>query len=323
MGVDVLFVVRPFGQPNVRDRQGQGDVGAGAGSEPFVGDQPGGVVVEGIDSDHFHPEILEPLPPGRALERGVDAAAGGLGVGRPEHDHLAVLERVLQQVVLLGQAQAVALAPHVRGAPVPALPAIGVVLAVGEAHQVHEAEVGAVPVADVAPHVVRTRRAEDGAGTVLALDPLDLGGHDVERFVPGDGLVAGDTAVLWIAAAGAGGAGSAGGVEVDALERGEDALGRVDQRPVADGVGRAGGLARRGEGPAPRLDGPRSGVGVVELDGGHADDPAVLHIHKQRASVGAGRESLDLSWCHRHPRGPPSVSKLPGAARGAPPRAAK
>ncbi len=292
----------------------------GRGANHLSATRPGGVVVEGIDSDHSHPEILEPLPPGRALERGVDAAAGGLGVGRPEHDHLAVLERVLQQVVLLGQAQAVALAPHVRGAPVPALPGVGVVLAVGEAHQVHEAEVGAVPVADVAPHVVRTRGAEDGAGPVLPFDPFDLGRDDVERVVPGDGLVAGDTAVLRVAAAGAGGAGSAVGIEVHALERRQDALGRVDQRPVPDGVGRAGGLARRGEGPAPRLDAPRRSIRVVELDGGHAEDPAVLHVHEQRAPVGTGGQPLDSPRCLRHPCRPPPMCPCrptpPGAARG-------
>ena len=164
----------------------------------------------------------------------------------------AVLKRVLQQVVLLGQAQAVALTPHVGRAPVPAFPAVGVVLAVGEAHQVHEAEVGAVAVADVAPHVVRTGGAEDGARAAFPLDPLDLGRHDVEGLVPGDGLVARGAPVPGVTAAGSRGAEGAGGVEVDALERGEDPLGRVDQGAVGDSVGRVGGLAGRAEGAASR-----------------------------------------------------------------------
>ena len=139
----------------------------------------------------FTPELLQPLPPGRALEGRVYAAAGRFRIGRPKHDHLGVLERVFQQVVLFGQAQPVAESPHVGGAPVPAFPAVGVVLAVGEAHQVHETEVGAVAVADVAPRVVRAGGGEDGGRSELALHPDDLVGHDVERLVPADRLVSG------------------------------------------------------------------------------------------------------------------------------------
>ena len=257
------------------------------GANHLSAEELGGVVEVGIDEDHLDAELLHPEAPDGALEGRVDAAAGGLGVGRPEDDHLGVLERVFEQVVLLGDAEAVAVAPHGHGAPVPALPAVRVVLAVGEAHEVHEAVVGAVAVADVAPQVVRALGGHDRAGADLAVTALDLVGDDVEGFVPADGLVAGHAAVLDVA--------RALGVEVDALERREDALGRVDHRALRLGVRRQGGLARRGERAAARLDRPVALVFVVELDGGETDDPAVLHVDEDRATRRAVGQSFDFS----------------------------
>ena len=241
----VLLVVGALGQPGVGDGEGERVVGADLGREPLVADEPGGVVVERVDEDHLDAEVLHPEAARRGLVRGVDAGVG-LRVGRPEDDHLGVLQRVLEQVVLLGVAEAPAEAPHVHAAPVPAFPAVRVMVGVGEAHHVHEAEVGAVAVAHVAPHVVGAGAGEDRRGAGLALHAVDLADHDVGGLVPGDRLVAGDAAVLDVALA--------VGVEVHALHRRLDALVGVDHGLEAGGVDRVRGLARRlrRSCPAPR-----------------------------------------------------------------------
>ncbi len=216
-----------------------------------------GVVEVGVDDDHLDPELLEPAPADVAFVAAVHTGAARLRVGRPVDDEVGVLERVLQQAVLLGDAQAVAEAPHVHGAPVPTFPAVGVVLGVGVADEVEEAQQRAVPVAHVAPHVVRAGSGHHAGRADLPVDADDLVGHHVERLVPADGLVAGDAAVLDVAVA--------LGIEVHPLERREDALGRVDGGPVGHRPGRRRGLAGRRERPAPGLDGPRRSVAVVEV----------------------------------------------------------
>ena len=217
---DVVLVVEVFGQPGVGDAQAEGHVGAEPRREPLVGEEAGRVVEARVDKHHLDAELFHPEAPRRALEGGVDATAGNLGVGRPEDHHLGVLEGVFEQVVLLGDAQAVAVAPHVHAAPVPALPAIRVVLAVRVADQVHEPEVRAVPVAHVAPQVMGTGRGQYGRRADFAVQTDDLVADDVERLVPADRLVSGDTAILDVALA--------LGVEVHPLERREDPLGRID-----------------------------------------------------------------------------------------------
>ncbi len=256
------------------------------GANHLSANRLGGVVEVGVDEDHLHAQLLEPVAASRALEGGVDASAGALRVGRPEDEHLGVLQRVLEEVVLLGDAEAVAEAPHVHAAPVPAFPAVGVVLPVGEAHQVHEAVVGAGAVPVDPPQVVRARRREHRRRPPLPLEADHLAGDDVQGLVPADGLVAGHPAVLGVPLA--------VGVEVHPLERGEDALRRVDGRPVGDGEGRQGGPARRRELAPPRLDGPRRPVAVVQLERDDAEDPAVLHVHVHRPAGGEIREPNDL-----------------------------
>ena len=56
--------------------------------------------------------------------------------------------------------------------------------------------------------------------------------------------------------------------------------------------GRHGRLPRRRESTAPGLDAPRGGVGVVELDGRHADDLAVFDIDEDGSAVRAVGEPL-------------------------------
>jgi len=186
------------------------------------------VVEVGIDEHHLDAELFHPEAAGRALERRVDAASAGLRVGRPEDHHVGMLQSVFQQIVLLGDPQPVTIAPHVRSAPVPAFPAIGVVLPIGEADQVHEAEIRAVAIADVAPQMVGPRCREDRRWADLPFYPDHFIADDVQGFVPGDGLVSGDAAVLEVAVA--------FGIEVHPFERSEDPFGRVDHGLLSHGV---------------------------------------------------------------------------------------
>ena len=151
---DVLLVVQVLDEPGVGDGEAEGHVGAETRREPFVREERRGVVEVRIDEHHLDAQLLHPEAAAGALEGGVDAAARALRIGRPEDDHVAVLEGVLKQVPLLGDAEAMAVAPHRHGAPVPPFPAVRVVGAMGEAHDVEETIVRAVAIADVAPEVV-------------------------------------------------------------------------------------------------------------------------------------------------------------------------
>ncbi len=176
-------------------------------------------------------------------------------------------------------------APHVGAAPLPALPAVRVVLAVGVTDQVHEAVVGAEAVADVAPQVVRAGGREHARRTDLALDAHDLGGHDVEGLVPADGLVAGLAALVRVA--------RPVGVEVDPLEGREDARGRVDGGAVRHGPRGERGLARGRERAPARLDLPRGRIVVVELQRDDALDASAGHVDVDGAAGGEAGQSPD------------------------------
>ncbi len=180
-----------------------------------------------------------------------------------------------------------AVAPHMHSAPEPALPAVRVVLRVGESQQVDEAEVGAESVSDVTPHVMRACRGQHAGWAHLTLHFDDLVGDEVQSLVPADGHIARDASVLAVALA--------LGVEVGALERSEDAFGRVDGRLVRHGPRGIGCLSWRREPAAPRLDAPGLGVGVVQFDGGNTQDLAVFDIDEYWPTGRAVGQSLDLS----------------------------
>ena len=221
--------------------------------------------------------VLQPLPAHGAFLRAV-GAAGALRIGGPEHDHVAVLQAVLDGAVGLRLADAQRVAPVVHRAPVPAFPAVGIVVHLRVADRVGEAEQRGEVVADIAPGVMRAVRHRDRAGAVVALQPLDLAGDEVERLVPGDAHVARLAAVLRIALAVR--------IEVDALHRIEQPVGRIDDRLGVLAVRRQRGLARRRELEAARLDRPRRRIVVVEVDRRHADDLAVLDVDEDRPAVG-------------------------------------
>ena len=95
--------------------------------------------------------------------------------------------------------------------PVPAFPAVGVMMHPRHADRVDETEIGAEVVPDIAPGMVGAVTVGDGAGPVHALLSVDLLGHQVERFVPADRLIAGNAPVLRIALA--------IGIEIDPFHR--------------------------------------------------------------------------------------------------------
>ena len=148
------------------------------------------------------------------------------------------------------------------------------------ADRIGEAEQRREVVTDIAPGMVRAVREGDGAGAVFALLPLDLVGDDLDRLVPGDAHVAGLAAVLRIALAVR--------IEVDALHRVEQAVGRIDDRFGVLAVRRKRGLARRRELLPLGLDGPRGAVFLGEIDRRQAHDLAVpsCHVDEDRPAIG-------------------------------------
>ena len=167
-------------------------------------------------------QVLEPLPADGAFVRAVDAA-GRLGVARPEHHHLAVLEAGPPRCRRSRRRRCARSGPSGARPPSTSPPSCRGCASTGvQPMDVEEADAGAQPVAEDAPGVVRAAAVHDRAGPVLALHALDLAGHQVERLVPADALVAGDAAVLRVALAVR--------VEVHPLHRVEQPVGRVDQR---------------------------------------------------------------------------------------------
>ncbi len=146
------------------------------------------------------------------------------------------------------------------------------------ADRVGEAEQRGQVVADIAPGVVRAMRGGDRAGPVVALATLDLAGDQIERLVPRDTHIAGLAAVARIAVS--------IGVEVDALHRIEQPIGRIDDRLGVLAVRRQRGFARRREIQAARMNRPRRWVAVVELDRRHAHDLVVLDGDEDRPAIG-------------------------------------
>ena len=94
-------------------------------------------------------------------------------------------------------------APHMFGAPVLAFPAVQVAHLDGVAAQERQEPVGAaVAGAQVLGLAVHVGLGEHRFGPVRRADPLQLGGHQLGRLVPGDAHVLARAAVLGVAAAG-------------------------------------------------------------------------------------------------------------------------
>ena len=137
-----------------------------------------------------------------------------------------------------------------------------------------------------APVLMGRGHGGDGRRTVGLADAGDLTGHEVQGLVPGDALVLVLAAQLRMPLPVR--------VEVLALQRVLDAV-RVDARPLGHLVALQGGLARRRELPAARLDRPGRSVVLIEDDGPHPLDDAVLDVHPHRPADRALDEDLLLA----------------------------
>ena len=190
----------------------------------------------GSMTTNWMPSSFIHTTPDEVLLAGVHVR-GAVGVHRPEDDLFGVLERVLQKFGLLAMPETPPVAPGVGRAPVPALPAVGVVEAHAVAQDVEEAPQRAQLVVEEAPVVVRGGHGRDGRRSVGLTDARDLTGDQVQGLVPGDALVFVLTAQF--------GMPLPVGIEVLALERVVDAV-LVDTLPLGHLVGLQGGLAREG-----------------------------------------------------------------------------
>ena len=174
--------------------------------------------------DQFDVQILEPLTADRAFLRGV-VPAGGFRVGRPEDHHLGMLHEILDGAVILRHTDPHGMAPMVQAAPIPAFPTVRIVMNFGMTNQIHEAEIGAQIVSDIAPRMMRAVTGCHGTGPVIALHPLNLGGDDVQRLVPTDSFIARDAAIFAIALA--------IGIEIDPFLR-DTEYGPVNKRRISN-----------------------------------------------------------------------------------------
>src|SRR5262249_48190097 len=152
-----------------------------------------------IDVNHLDAElgVLEPLAADGALLRPV-GTTGRFRISRPEYDHVAVLQAVLDRAVGLRLADAQWIAPMMDRAPVPALPAIGIVMYLGIADGIAEAMQGGEIVADIAPGMMRAVGYRHHAGAIRALKPLNFGRDKIERLVPRNPHIAGLAAIVRI-----------------------------------------------------------------------------------------------------------------------------
>jgi hypothetical protein len=171
---DVIVIVGVLGQPDIGDRLGQGRVRARPGGDPLVAVDTAREIIMGIDEDLLDPGLLEPDAPDRRFLPGIQAARR-VGIRAPVDDELRMFQSVFEQVVLLGHAEPPEKPVGVRRAPVPPLPAVGVVIDQGEAQQMHEPEIDAEMIAQIAPVVMRRARPGDRGLAVSLLDPLDFG----------------------------------------------------------------------------------------------------------------------------------------------------
>ena len=274
--LDVFLVVKPFLNPNIGDRQGERRRGRRLRADPFSRQELGGRVVMRIDVHDLDAELLQPLPTHRAFLRAIGTTVG-FRIGRPEHHHLAVLQQILDGAVSFTLADAHRVAPVVRGAPVPAFPAVRIMMDGRVTDGIAEAVQSAEVIADMAPGMMRAVRDGHGARAMIVLHAFDLAGDQVERLRPRDADIFRLATVLRIALAVR--------VEVDALHRVEQTVGRIDRRPAGLPVRGERGLARRREIHSMRMNRPRLRIGFVEVDRRRADNLAVLDGDEERPAV--------------------------------------
>ena len=194
--VDVLLVVDALGDHDVHRAEVECSIGVRQDGDPFEGlVADGRVVAERVDGHEFLAELFPVLE--QAGEEHGRVVLRELPVACVEDEQIGVLGDVLDDVVvavavLRGRDQTAAAVeagtPEMLGAPVPALDGVGRArLASVAAQKVHGGHVHAAACMQVFRLAMAVfADAQHTVGTVLVDDALDLGFHDIERFVPGN-----------------------------------------------------------------------------------------------------------------------------------------
>ena len=185
----VLLLVGALDHPHVGDGQLQGRVGVGQHGKPLICMHGGRVVAVGRDGDVLDAAVIEPVRQLRG-ELPAPRRCRGLQVAAPVQHSVAVLRDILCRVRGMGVLPDRVHAPRVLGAPVPALPAVGVAglhgVAPAQFQQPRHAAVRGVHRLALAVAVSLT---EDGVRAVLVVDALDLGRDELGGLVPRDAHV--------------------------------------------------------------------------------------------------------------------------------------
>ena len=141
VGLHIFLVVEAFLDPDIGDRHRHRRRCRWLRREPLARQELRGRIVVGVDVDHLDAElgVLQPLPAHGAF-LGAVGARSRFRVRRPRHDHVAVLQAVLDRAVGFRLADAQRVAPVMHGAPVPAFPGVRIVVYARHADRVGEAE---------------------------------------------------------------------------------------------------------------------------------------------------------------------------------------
>ena len=280
VGLHIFLVVGALVHPDVGDGQIESRIGVGQHRDPLVGVHRGAVVQVGSHVDGLDAEICEPVAQ-TAGQLPVEAPGRGLRVAAPEEDAVGVLRHVPHDVGDRHHLPQALAAPGVLGAPVPALPAVGVAgLQRVASQQPEQAPVAAVRSVDDRRLAVPVGLGEDRLHAVLLFDPLDLAHDYVQGFFPGDTLVLAAATVLRVPLAVR--------VPVHPLQGIKDPIRGVDAVLVPEAEGRDKGFHGRREGLAfgLYLPGLEARILPVIVKRPDADDLAVVALHLHAVSVG-------------------------------------
>ncbi len=123
---DVVFIVGTIFYPHVGNSFRHGRISAGPGSYPFITQNHGRIITEGVNEDLLLPQFPQPQTPDSRFLTAIDTVRG-IGVIPPVYYQVGILQGVLQQVIWLRYAQSPVEAVGMCCPPVPALPAIGII----------------------------------------------------------------------------------------------------------------------------------------------------------------------------------------------------
>src|SRR3990172_11669928 len=124
--------------------------------------------------------------------------------------------------------------------------------------------------------MVRAWGSHHRSGAIFLFYPLDLAADDFCRLVPTDLLVSRFPSILAVP--------FSSGTEVNPFEGAQQSRRRIEHRTPGKRVRRESGFPRWGKLPTPCINDPGWSVQVVKLHRRNTYDPAILHVHKNRAT---------------------------------------